>query len=80
MRSTRGKTRASKPHFTASARVTQPRQSTETARYGDRELQAGVATGTGSRTASGFKQNTNTRLKDGGISSYYRPRERGYSA
>jgi hypothetical protein len=80
MRSTRGRTRASKPHFTTAARVTAPRRSTETACYGDRELPAGVATGSGSRVPSGFKQNTNTRLKDGGISSYYRSREIGYRA
>lgn len=33
------------------------------------------------RRSGGFTRlNTNSRLKDGGISSYYRSRERGYSA
>lgn len=79
MRSTRGKSRADKPRVTATARVTAPRHSTETARYGDRELPAGVAVGSGKRGRS-FIRNTNANRKNGGISCYYRSRERGYSA
>ena len=84
MRSTRGVTRAmrvtSKPHYTDAARVTAPAHSTERDRYGSRELPAGVATGTGRRAAGFTRMNTNTNLRNGGISSYYRSRERGYSA
>lgn len=79
MRSTRGKSRASKPHFTSGARVTSPRHSTERSPYGNHELPAGVATGSGTRHDFADR-NSNSRLKDGGISSFYRSREIGYRA
>lgn len=83
MRSTRGKTRATrvtKPSQTDRG-ISTPLHSTERDSYGDHTLPAGVATGSGSRDGNGVfaTRNTNTRLKDGGISSYYRPTERGYS-
>lgn len=68
---------ASTPHFTD--RLSSPVTSNQTARYGTRELPAGVKAGTGTRQTFA-DMNSNARLKDGGISSYYRSRERGYSA
>jgi hypothetical protein len=76
MRSTRGVTRASKviaklppkPLMTPEARVTAPLRSNSPTHRRPNAL-ASV------RNAQWGARNTNTRLKDSGISSYYRSRE-----
>jgi len=79
MRSTRGKTRGSRiaatAHFTAQARVTQARKSTERARYGAADdTLSGIASDTRKR-AEYPSLNTMANRKHGGPSMYYRMRE-----
>lgn len=80
MRSTRGHTRADRPHFTAAARVTVPATSNSAVIVPGTPASALSDTAaSGTRPRGATRRNTNTRLRDGGISSYYRPRERGYA-
>ncbi len=62
MRSTRNRTRSTRrlQHYTEAAHLSVPAVSNSPA---------------SSRKGNSGRMNTNTRLRDGGISSYYRPRE-----